>query len=152
MIWWTLALFAVSFVLTALLAPVPKIENARPDELNPDTFPRATENAPIPLILGKVRMEAPNTIWYGAFRSEPIKERIRVSLFKKKTIVVGHNYFLSMDLALAMGPRTTLSKIFIDDKEIWSGVTSPNSPTAVNISDSSFFGGHKEGGGFSSSL
>ena len=30
MIWFTLALFAVSFVLTALLAPTPDIENARP--------------------------------------------------------------------------------------------------------------------------
>lgn len=149
MIWWTLALFAVSFVLTALLAPKPNIENARPDQLNPDTFPRATENAPIPLVLGRVRMEAPNTIWYGNFRSVPITERIRVSLFKKKTVTVGHNYYIDLHLALAMGPRTTMSKIFVDDKLFWSGTTSATAPTGISASDASFFGGHKEGGGLS---
>lgn len=149
MIWFNLALFFVSFIITALLAPKPNIENARADELNPESFPRATENAPIPLILGKVRMEAPNTIWYGGFRSVPIKERVRVSPFKKKTIVVGHQYYLTLHLALATGPQTVMTKIFMDDKEIWTGSTSPNSPTNVDISASSLFGGHKEGGGFS---
>lgn len=148
MIWWTLALFVVSFLLTALLAPKPEIENARPDALNPDNFPRATENAPIPLVLGKVRMNAPNTIWYGNFRSVPIKERIRVSLFKKVTVIVGHDYYIDIDLALAMGPGVAMTKIFVDDKEFWTGTTSITAPTAINKSDLSFFGGKKEGGGF----
>lgn len=148
MIWWTLALFVVSFLLTALLAPKPEIENARPDSLNPDNFPRATENAPIPLVLGKVRMNAPNTIWYGNFLSIPIKERIRVSIFKKVTVIVGHNYYIDIDLALAMGPGVAMTKIFVDDKEFWSGTTATNAPTAISKSDLSFFGGNKEGGGF----
>jgi len=149
MIWFTLALFVVSFVLTALLAPEPNIENARPQELNPETFPRATEDAPIPLILGKVRMEAPNTTWWGNFRSVPITERIKVSLFKKKTIVVGHNYYLTIDLALGMGPETVMTAIYVDDKEFWTGSTNATSLTAINASSGSFFGGYKEGGGFS---
>lgn len=151
MIWFTLALFVVSFILTALLAPKPQFENARPDQLNPDSFPRATENAPIPLVLGKVRLEAPNTIWYGDFESRPITERVRVSLFKKQTIVVGHTYYLGLDLALAMGPRTVLREIYCDDKLLWSGTTNLTTPTSFTISQPSFFGGHKEGGGFSSS-
>lgn len=148
MIWFTLALFVVSFVLTALLAPEPQIENARPQELNPESFPRATEDAPIPLILGKVRLEAPNTIWWGKFFSEPITERIKVSLFKKKTVVVGHRYFLSIHLALGMGPKTVLTAIYVDDKEFWTGTTADNTVTPIYQSDSGFFGGHKQGGGF----
>lgn len=148
MIWFTLALFVVSFVLTALLAPEPNIENARPQELNPDSFPRATEDAPIPLVLGKVRLEAPNTIWWGEFYSEPITERIRISLFKKKTIVIGHTYFMSINLALGMGPETVLTAIYVDDKEFWTGTTNANAPTAISHREGDFFGGRKEGGGF----
>lgn len=148
MIWWNLILFVVSFVLTALLAPKPQIENARPETLNPESFPRATENAPIPLVLGKVRMEAPNTIWYGDFESVPIIQRIRVSIFKKISQVVGHNYYLGLDLALAMGPGTVLTKIFMDDKELWTGTTSATVPTVININQPSFWGGEKEGGGW----
>ena len=149
MIWYTLALFVVSFVLTALLAPEPNIENARPQELNPESFPRATEDAPIPLILGRVRMESPNTIWWGNFRSVAITERIKVSLFKKKTVVVGHNYYMTMNLALGMGPKVVMTKVFVDDKEFWTGTTNPTAVTTVSGSDSSFFGGYKSGGGFS---
>lgn len=150
MIWWNLILFVVSFVLTALLAPKPEIENARPDSLDPEAFPRATENAPIPLVLGKVRMEAPNTIWYGDFESVPITQRIKISIFKKITQIIGHNYYVGLDLALAMGPGTVMTKIYMDDKELWSGTTSKTLPTTITISQPSFWGGAKEGGGWSS--
>lgn len=148
MIWFTLALFAVSFVMTALLAPEPKLENARADELNPDTFPRATENAPITIALGKVRHEAPNTIWWGGFRTVAIKERVRVSAFKKKSVTVGHEYHLSMDLALALGPGVRLTAVYMDDKLLWEGNTSATQPTEIHLKNRSLFGGHKEGGGF----
>lgn len=148
MIWFTLALFVVSFILTALLAPEPQIENARPQQLNPESFPRATEDSPIPLILGKVRLEAPNTIWWGKFSSTPITEKIKVSLFKKKTVVVGHRYFMSIDLALGMGPKTVLTAIYVDDKEFWTGTTADNSVTPIYQARNNFFGGPKQGGGF----
>lgn len=152
MIWWTLALFVVSFVVTALLAPKPDIENARPETLDNVDYPRATEDAPIPLILGKVRFNAPNTTWYGDFSSVAIKERIKVSLFKKVTIIVGYNYYLGLDLALAMGPGVQLHEIFIDDTSVWTGSTSTTVPTAGTLSSSSLFGGYKNGGGFSSAF
>ncbi len=62
MIWFTIALFFVSFLVTALLAPKPDIENARAGSLDDVQFPRATEDAPIPLVLGKIRLNAPNTL------------------------------------------------------------------------------------------
>ncbi len=149
MIWFTLALFVVSFVLTALLAPKPEFENARAGALEDVDFPRATENAPIPLILGQVRMKAPNTIWYGDFQTVPIIERIKVSLFKKKSVVVGYQYYLGLDLALALGPTCSLHEIFIDEESVWTGDTAGAEETSGSISAGSLFGGYKEGGGWS---
>lgn len=149
MIWFTLALFVVSFVLTALLAPKPDFENARAGTLEDVEFPRATENAPIPLVLGKVRMKAPNTIWYGNFSAVPIKERIKVSLFKKVTVIVGYQYYLGLHLALGLGPDCSLHEIFIDEENVWTGDTAGAIETAETINAGSLFGGYKEGGGWS---
>lgn len=148
MIWFTLALFTISFLVVALLTPKPKIENARPDSLDNIDFPRATEDAPIPLILGKVRMKAPNTIWYGDFKSVPIKEKIKTGLFSSKRVTVGHRYFLGLDLALGMGPNTILREIYIDDKSAWTGTAGPGKSNVNGIFLS--FGGYKNGGSFKS--
>jgi hypothetical protein len=145
MIWFTLALFVVSFLITALLTPKPEFENARAQTLNDVNFPRATEDAPIPLVLGRVRMSAPNVTWFGNFRTIPITERVKTGLFSKTTIVVGHRYFLTMDLALAMGPGIACREIYVDDKLAWSGNTGGGAVTAVNGVGISF-GGYKAGG------
>lgn len=152
MIWWTLALFFVSFLVTALLAPKPDIENARPDSLDAIDYPRATEDAPIPLILGKVRFNAPNTIWYGDYEVVAITERIKVSLFKHVTQTVGYNYYLGLDLAFAMGEGVQMHEIFIDDTSVWTGSTSTTVPTTGSFSAPTLFGGYKAGGGFSSAF
>lgn len=151
MIWFTLALFVVSFLVTALLAPKPEIENARAESFDNLNFPRATEDAPIPLVLGRVRFKAPNTLWYGDFRSEAIRERIKTGLFSKKTITVGYKYYLGIDLGLCMGPNVQLHEIIIDDKSVWTGSTSTTTSTGGSVSALELFGGHKNGGGFSGS-
>lgn len=120
MIWFTLALFAVSFLAVALLAPKPNIENARREELDPESFPRATEDAPIPLVLGTVVVRGPNTIWYGDFKSENITERVRVSLFRSRRVTVGYKYYLGMNLALCLG-IVTLRRVIWDGKAVFSG-------------------------------
>lgn len=150
MIWFTLALFVVSFLITALLAPKPKFEDARAQQLKDVAFPRATEDAPIPLILGKVRMDAPNTIWYGDFESRPIREKIKTGLFSSTRVTVGFQYYLGLHLALGMGPGTVLTEIFMDDKSVWTGSTSATAPTEININQPSLWGGYKEGGGWTS--
>lgn len=152
MVWFTLALFVVSFLVTALLAPKPELENARADSLDNVDFPRATEDAPIPFILGKVRLNAPNTIWYGDFTSVPITEKIKTGLFSSKRITVGYQYYLGLDLALGMGPGVVLNKIYIDEKEVWTGTSSATVPTSSSISEPSLFGGYKSGGGWSGSF
>ncbi|UXO93752.1 GTA-like baseplate hub protein [Pseudanabaena phage Pan1] len=148
MIWFTLALFVVSFLITALLAPKPELENARADSLDNVDFPRATEDAPIPFILGKVRMNAPNTTWYGDFESVPIRQKVKTGLFSKTWITVGYQYYLGLDLAVGMGPGMVLEKIIIDEKDVWTGTSSSTVPTSGTIDSPSLFGGYKEGGGW----
>jgi len=115
-----LALFFVSFILTALLAPRPQFENARKEELDPEQFPRATEDAPVPLVLGKVKVNGPNTIWYGDFRAEPVVENIRTSLFSSTNVIVAYNYYLTIDLAICLGP-CQLHEIVIDGEPVQPG-------------------------------
>lgn len=148
MIWFTIALFAASFILTALLTPKPELENARPSTFDDVDFPRATEDAPIPLILGKVLMDAPNTIWYGDFRAIPITKKVKTGLFSSTYQTIGHTYILGFDLALALGPGVVLTQIQMDDKELWSGSTNSSGPTLITLDKPSLFGGRENGGGF----
>jgi len=161
MIWLNLLLFVVSFVITALLAPKPKFENARPQELKDVNFPQASENAPVALVLGQVRQDAPNTIWYGNFRAVPITKRVKTGLFKKKNIIIGHNYYMTLDLGLALGPRVVLSEILMDEEVLWShldsaadatiphtGKTLVDRETLVGVSKPTLFGGVESGGGW----
>ena len=149
MIWFTIALFVVSFLVTALLAPKPDIEDARAGSLDDIVFPRASEDAPIPLALGKVRINSPNTLWYGGFFSEDITERIRTGLFSKKTIVVGHRYYLTLDLGLCIGPDVNLREVWIDEELVWEGTSTTAVADLVDdVGDAEMFGGHKGGGGF----
>ncbi len=150
MIWFTLALFLVSFVITALLAPKPEFENARADELDPNNFPMASEDSPIPLVLGRVRLNAPNTLWYGDFESKAITEKVKTGLFSSKKVTVGYKYYLGLDMGLALGPGVVLREVYIDETLVWSGDTTGGTETVINISDSELFGGYKSGGGWGS--
>ena len=123
MIWWNLIFFALSFVLTALLTPKPEFENARAEDLDPENFPRASEDAPVPLLLGCAKIKGPNTIWYGDYRAVPIKERIKTGLFSSTTITKGHKYYLSLDLGLCLGPKVQLKQIIIDSEVVVDGST-----------------------------
>ena len=149
MIWFTIAMFFVSFLVTALLAPEPEIENARAGSLDDVQFPRATEDAPIPFVVGRVRMNAPNTMWYGDWSTAPITERIKVSMFKKKTIIVGHRYYMGMDLGLCLGENVSMREVWLDETRVWQGDTGGAAAYSGSISATSLFGGHKKGGGWS---
>jgi len=150
MIWFTLALFLVSFILTALLAPKPEFENARADQFDDVQFPQATENAPIPLVLGQVRLNGPNTLWYGDFEAVPITQKVRTGLFSSKHVIIGHQYYLGLDMGLCLGPNVDLREIYIDDELVWSGTTGGINEVNIIIDKGSIFGGYKEGGGWTS--
>jgi hypothetical protein len=146
MAWWIVALVVASFIATLLLTPKPKFENARSSGLDDLRFPTATEGAPVPLIFGRGLIRGPNTIWSGDFEARPIKKKIKTGLFSSKRVIVGYEYFVGLDLCLALGP-CTLHRIISDKDELWSGTASTDG-AAVNINKPSLYGGREEGGGF----
>jgi len=111
MIWFTLALFALSFVLSRLLAPKPNIENARPGKFGDINFPRVNEGDPVPYIFGTVRLQAPNCVWSGDFLCRPIKEEVN-----DEEVVTHYKYYVGFDLWLALGPNVRLEKIWAENK------------------------------------
>lgn len=122
MIWQQLILFVVAFLLTALLAPKPKIENAKREQFDPNSFPRVSQSEPIPLLLGKREMKGPNTIWYGDFKSEEITKKVKTGLFSSKRVTIGHRYYLGLELALCLGPDVKLHGIRFEKKRVWQSV------------------------------
>lgn len=151
MIWFTLALFAISFLVTALLAPKPKTEDARPSSLDDISFPQSSEGSPIALLLGSARLKGPNTLWYGDFESVAIKKKVKTGLFSSKKVTVGYKYYLGLALGLCLGPGVTLKRIWIEKDEVWSGTAGPD-PAAISINKPSLYGGDEKGGGFVSTL
>lgn len=123
MIWFTIALAVVSFIALALLTPKPELEDARAEELDPEQFPRATEDAPIPLLLGLCRIQAPNTLWYGDFRAKAQKKKVKTGLWSSTKVTTGYKYYIGMNLGLCLGP-CSLHKIYIDSVPVEAGIQS----------------------------
>lgn len=118
---WNLIIWAISFILTALLAPKPKFENAKAQNLGDITFPQAGEGFPVTKVWGTVKVAAPNTLWFGAFRAVAITQRVRSGLFSHKTITTGYKYYVGMDLAICLGPGVRLLRIKAEKDVIWEG-------------------------------
>jgi hypothetical protein len=132
-----LAISAALMVVSILLAPKPKQQNAKKQNLDPASFPRATESDPVPIIFGKVRMRAPNTLWYGDFKAIAQKSK-KPGFFGKlmgaKRQITGYKYYVGLDLALCMGSGgaggpVTLHTVYADKKIMYSGGTSGGSIT-----------------------
>ena len=150
MAWGTIALYVISFLISAFLSPKPKFEDARKSNLSDLKFPRANEGDPVPWVIGKVLIEAPNTLWYGGFRSVPIKKKIKTGMFSSKRVIVGWKYYITADLALCLGEDAVLHRIWIEKNEVWAG-TLTGAPQDFTISKPSLFGGEDRNGGYSGS-
>lgn len=148
--WLTLGVFFVSFLLYALLAPKPNFENAKAAELGDFRFPRSDEGTPVPIFWGRVRLRAPNTLWYGNLVATPITKRVKTGLFSKKTIIVGYSYSLTIALgwSLLTGSGITYRKLWFGEKEAWSGTAGGDAST-FTVSAAELFGGKESGGGVS---
>ena len=143
--WFLVVLFVGALVASLLLTPKPKFENARASGLNDLQYPRAQEGAPVPLILGRVKMPGPNTTWVGDFKAVAIKKKQKTGLFSSKKVIVGYTYYIGVDLALALG-KCTLHKIVNDKTTIWEGTASADENT-IPINLPNLFGGPEKGGG-----
>ncbi len=125
-----------------------KTERKQPAALGDFNFPTATEVRPIPVVVGKIKHKAPNCIWYGDLKSEPIYQKvpnpITFGLTKKKVETGQYRYYVGMTLALCHG-LTRLREFLIDDKSVWIGDLIEGS---IQFDKSQLFGGETKEGGY----
>ncbi len=143
-----LIIMLVLMVLSFLLAPKPKFENARPAALGDFSVPTATEQRAVPIIWGTIDVLGPNVIWYGDLLTVAIRKKVKTGMFKKKKITVGFRYFIGMDLAIGYGPLDRITSLEVSDKRIAIPITTPTPAGAtLDISEPNHFGGKQQGGG-----
>ncbi len=143
-----LIMAAVSLVLSELLRPKPKFQDAKPAGNGDFKFPTAVEGRPVPVIWGRNKIAGPNVVWWGDFTQLPIKDRIKTGLWSKKTITTGWRYNVGMQMGLCHGTSlggTRLKRVWIGDKEVFSGSLDHEDSTTLN--DPNLFGGDKFGTG-----
>lgn len=151
-----LALSAIMFIASQLLAPKPEIEDARPKGLGDFSFPTATEGRQIPVVWGTCEVKGPNVIWFGDLRVEEIEEEVKTGLFSSDDVVVGYKYYVGMDMAICYGPITALKRIKIGTETALPagtyGGTGATSGVSISISKPNLFGGEGKGGGVQGTL
>lgn len=71
--WWYLAVFAVTLIVSYALAPKP--QNQPPAGLGDVKAPTAEEGREIPVVFGTRNVRGPNVVWYGHLRVVAIKKK-----------------------------------------------------------------------------
>lgn len=71
--WNFLITWIVTTVLSALLAPRPRVQDAQPGQIGDKDIPMASQDAPIPVLFGTRVLSQPNVVWWGDVRVIPIR-------------------------------------------------------------------------------
>lgn len=141
----TLALFAITTILQELIRPKPEFENARPANLGDFQFPTSTEGRACPVMVGTVRMPAPNTGWYGDLQQIPIRVKRKTGLFSSTRQTVGYRYHIGFQLDYCLGTVSEVKRIWygpdilVDTPQVGSGT--------IAIDEPEFLGGEDLGAG-----
>lgn len=145
----TIAILLVAvFVLSQVLLPKPKVENARPAGLGDFRFPTATQGRVVPLVWGTVKIEGPNVVWYGDLEQQAITKSIKSGFFSKKRFVAGFKYYVGIQFALCRGAINGtgdgVKRIWIGDREVFNGSVSDGT---ISINTPDLLGGDDLGAG-----
>lgn len=140
-----LVLSATSIVLSELLRPKPKFENARPAGLGDFQFPTATEGRAVPLVFGTVKVAGPNVIWTGDLTQNAVRKKVKTGLWSSKNITTGFKYYVGIDFAICRGPVTAIRDVYIGDVPI--GEQTAVDGGTITIDREDLFGGEDMGGG-----
>jgi len=152
--------YLVTFLITELLRPKPKLENAKPAGIGDFNVPTATEGRVVPIIWGKVKLGGPNIVWYGDLTTSAITKKVKTGLFSSSTQTTGYTYFIGLQFALCRGPFNgalgdALHHIRVDDSYAWGLEADTADPPLIptdagavgDINQPKFFGGSDAGGG-----
>lgn len=134
MFWAVLAAWSFTFVTSQIISALTtKVPNAAPpSKLGDFDFPTAQESRPIPIITGTMRQSGPNVVWYGDLRINSKNEKVKTSLFTKKTVTVGYYYYLGIQFALCSGPAA-LKRIWVGDRVVWEGTQAAEGDILLNV-------------------
>lgn len=157
-----------SLLISEALRPKIKVENATSASMDETNMPVASATAPVPVVVGKVRIRNPNVVWYGDYFALPVQKRAGKGGFMGMghTIwqTVAYKYYFGQQLVLSHGP-VTLHKIWSEERLIWDATTDPDhlmffdfetdefQPGPVGyfrVEKPSLYGGDDSGGGFAS--
>lgn len=72
--WNFLITWVITTVLSALLAPRPKVQDAQPGQIGDRDIPMASQDAPIPVLFGTRMLSQPNVVWWGDVQVIPIRK------------------------------------------------------------------------------
>ncbi len=140
----TFFLWVGVFLLTEVLRPKPQFEGARPAGLGEFQFPTATEGRSVPLIWGRVKLAAPNVVWYGNLRQTPIQEEVKTGFFSSELVTIGFRYSVGIQFALCRGEVDKIHAIWINDRQAAAGRTGSG---ALAINAPAILGGEDGNGG-----
>jgi hypothetical protein len=75
--WFFLILYVAMTLISALLRPKQKVQNAKPGTLGDKDMPIASMSSPIPVVFGTVHLSQPNVVWWGGLRKKSIKKKTK---------------------------------------------------------------------------
>lgn len=139
-----LLIYAALFVLSDLLKPKPKLENAKPAGLGDFQFPTATEGRVVPLLWGRAVMAGPNVVWYGDLQQEAIVKHVKTSLFTSKKQIVGFKYHLGFQLAMCRGTIDGVRRAWVGETVVYDGGLAT---TSFDVDEPDLYGGDELGQG-----
>lgn len=84
-------------------------------------IPTASEDRPQVYGVGVFRV-AGNVVWSGDELAKRVKERVKVSLFSSKDVVVGHEYHVGLWMTLAGATCDAVTAIEYGDELVWQGM------------------------------
>lgn len=140
------AIIVASFVVSQLTTPKPRYEDARPAGLGDFNFPTTDASRHVPEVYGEVRIKAPNILWYGDLRTQPIKEKVSGGgIFDhKKHVITGYRYYLGIQFGLCKGPiDEDFLQIIVGERMIYDG---PVPVDGAIIDEPGIFGARGAGG------
>ena len=149
--WLALALFAGTTVLSGLLQKAPKVSASALGELQ---VPTAEEGRNLPVVWGTCVLKAPNVVWYGDYKCDPIKKSMGILAFGR-SYTAGYRYSLGMDLALCHGQIDALVDVLGGTGEdlkhlAWvPGTEQPDGTFALHVTAQDAYGGDDKEGGVS---
>ncbi len=144
---WQVVIWLVTTAYSASQMKVPKGGPAA--GADKFSFPTASEDRGISIILGPRWVKGPNVVWWGRLSNRAIKQSAgrKYAFFgPKRYTVINYIYALGMHLVLCH-KADKIKAMKIGDKVLAEGL-SVTSNTTLNINKPDLFGGEKAGGGF----